>query len=520
MFSDTLKLLDNKPIEKKYPAVEFFIDEMIWGHRLLNDSTPWMAMLEFLNLFKSRHALGQALNEPLEDNCHENFTYCSDYKPTLRTLIFGNPSLFEIAKSNRSDSEKWSHWITQVETYHHFSPEGLSFLKDRFETFDQFTELIRFFQDSVVEPEHSNRRWTSKFIFPFGPDAIYTDALYKNSFVSGGRRFFGRNGELLYLMLNRAKNKGNLAERIETRLLNPNSDWNKLARVLNQPSTETHPENITVGYLPHRERIRYDRLSNDWLALLEINAPQNLLLDALVRISGLHLALYLMEEASLQLGEHHDFHLTIFSTAYNRKYLRDLSVQSRTINARLTIEALKKFLKNFEASDQWQSVPNAEKARNLIKELFRPKNPSKFKGNTKEAVLRGFRDAAIKKHKDHLGKVANEKLRKIGLILVKPGVGKYYDPTDTLLRTLVLSNVKEQLPLNDFLHQIWLKYRLVIGPIEAKKAYGGKLPIDRSHFDYNVQRVEQRLRGLGLLKRLSDDCAFVTNPFMSGRKQS
>jgi len=67
-----------------------------------------------------------------------------------------------------------------------------------------------------------------------------------------------------------------------------------------------------------------------------------------------------------------------------------------------------------------------------------------------------------------------------------------------------------------FLSKLYEKFGLIIGPNEAEKAFE-KLPTDQNAFLQNTQRLEQRLRTLGLLRRLSDDCAYVENPFRSNK---
>ena len=51
-----------------------------------------------------------------------------------------------------------------------------------------------------------NRRWTSRFLAVTGPDMICSDMREAaNQGWSPDRRFFGRGGELVYLMLNRSR---------------------------------------------------------------------------------------------------------------------------------------------------------------------------------------------------------------------------------------------------------------------------------------------------------------------------
>jgi hypothetical protein len=102
------------------------------------------------------------------------------------------------------------------------------------------------------------------------------------------------------------------------------------------------------------------------------------------------------------------------------------------------------------------------------------------------------------------------------LSVSRRGTGTWYAPDDALLKALVMTTVDGREEYHRFLNRIYERYRLVIGVKEAEDAYGN-LPTDEKAFTQNTQRLEQRLRTLGLLRRLSDDCAYVVNPF---RKRS
>src|SRR3546814_9302190 len=81
---------------------------------------------------------------------------------------------------------------------------------DLFETFYDFAAVIDFLQGSSIEGT-SNKRWSSKFVFPFGPNALYEDvSVSAKGGISTDRRFFARTGELLYLMLCRSNRSDEL----------------------------------------------------------------------------------------------------------------------------------------------------------------------------------------------------------------------------------------------------------------------------------------------------------------------
>ena len=68
----------------------------------------------------------------------------------------------------------------------------------------------------------------------------------------------------------------------------------------------------------------------------------------------------------------------------------------------------------------------------------------------------------------------------------------------------------------EFLRRLFVKYRLVIGAREAEQVLAAD-DVNSSAFQDNARRLEQRLVSLGLLRRLSDACAYVENPYWKQR---
>jgi hypothetical protein len=97
----------------------------------------------------------------------------------------------------------------------------------------------------------------------------------------------------------------------------------------------------------------------------------------------------------------------------------------------------------------------------------------------------------------------------------KRGTNRYrYAPTDDLLRALVLANVNAPLEESAFLRHIHKRYRIVIGPAEAKTEVLSYL-FDETDFKKNRDRLVQHLIGMGLAHRMSDACTYVINPMDS-----
>jgi len=203
----------NQPIgaPKQYrDDVYVWVDEAIWGHRLYNDQTPWLVFLEFMAIFRSRQAEGVALNESRQDGAHENFTYEVPRLIPLRQLIFNNPYIRHVEETQDVDSNRWQSWLESFAT-----DDDFGYLRDRFISFARLARVVEFFQTTAIEPDRQ-RRWSSRFLFPYGPNCLYAD-LPAEMNDDPDRRFFARSGELLYLMLNRSGKGPEIAKLISER---------------------------------------------------------------------------------------------------------------------------------------------------------------------------------------------------------------------------------------------------------------------------------------------------------------
>ncbi|MNJ54010.1 hypothetical protein D3C77_494330 [compost metagenome] len=66
---------------------------------------------------------------------------------------------------------------------------------------------------------------------------------------------------------------------------------------------------------------------------------------------------------------------------------------------------------------------------------------------------------------------------------------------------------------DEFLAEAKFRYGLVIGDAEGARLVGAKL-VDQEELSENRTNLEARLVSLGLVRRLSDSCSFVENPFV------
>lgn len=493
--------------------LDMWVDERIWGHRFHNEQTPWLVLLEFFAVFQARYLKNCALSEERKNGKHEDVRYSIPKQESLRFLVFNNPNLRHIEKKVQGNKERWKQWQESVRSKH--NSQEFDYLKTRFGNFSNFAQIVELFQNTSLEQER-NRRWTSKFIFPYGPDCIYADVREERGTLGGSdRRFYARGGELLYLMFNRSRVAKELASLIKEKLLRQDDLWNCLGRNLIREGESDRTQDISLGYLPYESRKEYEDISEDWLKLLGMKIPGAAVLDPLMRLTALHLLLYIMRRSLEEIGDDREPSIVLEIAAPQKTALFNLSVENYKANRTLSRRALETHLISIKNTDDWrkacaQKAP-AEATLKLLKERFRWK-PKEDIGGSPDQIFDKLLEAAHKRHKQHLALVLIDWSRRIGLSVARRHTGTWYSPDDALLKALVMATVDDREEYNRFLKKLYDRYRLVIGVAEAEKAFGC-LPTDERVLAENTSRLEQRLRTLGLLRRLSDDCAYVINTF-------
>src|SRR4051812_46787726 len=90
---------------------ELWVDEAIWGHRLHDEQTPWLAFLEFLTVLQSEHRAGRALTET---NGANTLRYQPNRFLHLRNILFNNPRLVALTKEIPDEEGRWSQWLSDM----------------------------------------------------------------------------------------------------------------------------------------------------------------------------------------------------------------------------------------------------------------------------------------------------------------------------------------------------------------------------------------------------------------------
>ncbi len=234
--------------------VDFTVDEHIWGHRLYDEQLPHLTVLEFLSVLGANRA------NPLANDPAADVRYAPQQQIRLRGLLFNNPYVETVRERGDPDEDKWRDWMELFKQDATGRDDlDMEYLRKSFLTFDDFAKALELLRSSSFEAR-SNKRWSSKFVFPFGPDALYEDLRIDSGGASNDRRFFARTGEVLYLMLSRASNGRELGKKLVERLFDAGAPMNRLVKVLQgEPQHAESTKTIGQRYLPHARPMQSSR---------------------------------------------------------------------------------------------------------------------------------------------------------------------------------------------------------------------------------------------------------------------
>lgn len=507
-----------EPHERHPEDVHVWAEQQVWGHRFMNDQTPWYLLLEAMGIMAHRAADKNADKIfPGPDGGRDaRVNYSMNMNQTLRTILFVDRHIDEIAASQAyvTDPSKWNRWFELMGK----NGEGVrkfGYLKERFTKFAAFRNAVDLLRSAEVES--SAKRPTSRHLAPRGPALLSADfGEKKGNRVNKDRRFFARGGELFYLMLNRSAQSAALEPLVRERLLSDGSRWNALAKVFDPPMPEEKVGFENLGYLPCRSHPAYDLAGKDWLAVVSLDGlPDDNLPEPLMRLAGLAVIRYIVDRAAETLGRDPlpiPLDMVSASTVAVQKISKDCFRQHRD----MTRTALEKLILGTHEDPRWQAaLADANKVRSA-KEYMQQRfsvDPDDFGMMRPEDYPEYVAREAVENHDQHLGRVLGVYAEKIGMAVARRGSGRWYAAGDGLLEALVLANVTVPVELEAFLHDLWSKYGFVVGTEIAREAFPSA---NYAQFKANQRILEERLRVLGLLNRLSDDCAFVTNPFHQG----
>lgn len=500
-------------------SVDFCVDENIWGHRLYDEQLPHLTMLEFLGV------LGSNLERPLRP--HDGLGGSVKFQPQrqvrLRGLLFNNPYIDAIAESQLPDEEKWRQWFEKfAQGATGKGDENMAYLRQSFSSFGDFAKTVELLRASSFESK-SNKRWSSKFVFPFGPDALYEDLkIDSDGGMSNDRRFFARTGELLYLMLTRSGKGSQLGDLLVRELFKSNAPMNRLAKSL-QGDPQPADEPRLSGYLPEEKNPRFDQICEDCLAILAKDLPIYDALEHLIAITGLNMLLYFLERAKRIAGDEEPVELICEIVSRERTKVRALSVESYQFNQGISSKAVRAYVEAIRLEAAWTQAASAEDPETERVKLMRDRfqwppldgrDEEDYEGKNPDDLVDELVKLALARHEQHVGKIHGAWSRALGLSSRRLSRSNRYAPNDRLLKSIVIAVVDDRMQFDEFLTEAKRRYGLIFGDAEGTHLINAKR-VDQAELSENRANLEARLVGLGLMRRLSDSCSFVENPFVS-----
>ena len=523
--------MTEKTIRDRYSNVRLWLEERIWGHRIYDESTPELALLELLNVVNAVHCgpdnsipfSDPDLGEPRRVSYHRSLP--------LRTILFNNPDIAEPVRRFGANRDRWAahrqelarRWAAcrqhaggdhLAQCFAH--PDGFNYLEERLGNYEDYAAAVQALRETGIEVR-SNKRWTSKFLFPFCEGARFED-LHEKKF-STDRRFFGRTGEIAYLMLARSGYGSEIWSGLQKVLFdeaaNHRRRWAHVIQALTPPENaegmDSTTSGVPIGYLPQTSHPCFTQYGEDTAAILTAEMPEYDSLSHLARLTAFHLQHYILTVAGEDqvnrprypieiAGDHPDLVRRLSQRQYSAN--REASLG----RLRREIDRWRSELKTSSSVDQLQEVGSFWS--DLDKEVGA--TTSKNEKAVVEKVWNKLTEAGIRKHRRHLGAVHHEFCRTCGLSSATGARQYRYCPDDSLLRTLVIANVAKRMEFRELLDRWFDRYGFTIARRHAERVFNRH---DLGDFATNERRLRRRLTSLGLLRVLSDDYAYVVNRY-------
>ena len=489
--------------------------ESMWGHRLWHRQTPWLILLEFLIVAEALQEQGVPFCDDENSNAIPE-KYRVKKRLFLRYLLFRNPEIDQFTTRRWSDEETWSKWID------YFKPrlpeEGVNaapeFLRGNFKRFSDFAAAVKLLRETAVDARSTKKR-ASPFVFPFGPSALYEDL---DARLKSDRTVFGRTGELLYMMLRRSGLCSELSPLI-AEFLASDTPNNLLLRKLQPPDQPGSGDFKPIGYLPYKTHPAFRRLAEDWLSIHKLKLPGFDAYQHYAPLATFHLLLYQTETAAAWTKDPNVFFVCEV-IADRPEAIRQQSIRSFQRNESRTRDAIAGAMASLFEHEEWKKIvaPDSDlpadeqvtEALAFLNQRIGLDGKELQPASSIAALTELLNDRFGRKLDDNIGLLHRDYGKSCGFINKRSARSLRYAPTDSLLKTLVLANVETRLELQDFLRRLYDRYRLVFGPDEAELVEGADF--EGAVFKNNSKRLEDRLKSMGMLNRLSDGVAFVENP--------
>lgn len=487
-----------------------------------------MTLVEFLNVFNGISFEQQNPDRVLTEETSHLKDYNVPRRIILRSLIFNNPYIDEIYSSS---SDPWTEWCErfiadnqteQVDKDNvRLKLKDLNILKSLFKSrddrtsFENFVKVVRLIRQSGINL-NSQKRWTSKFVFPWGKHCLFAELERSGSWSD--RRFFGRNGELLFMMLCFADRREELSEKINTVLLNSGDEYDAICEALTfgEDGFVCIPGKnceLPVDFFDNSRR-RINIICDDLIDVLSLPIPAPDIVQHASRLLSLNLLCYYLEQSFAVLQKYTPDGDKLVRTPLLCEALQKESSDIRRISkrffdmnekmSRMAVHAY--YNANIDAPEAYKLEELAE--GETLELTAQEEEEEEGKGDSLRAIGTN--------HDRHWGALHKMFGKDCGLSTDMFTRGARYAPSDDLLETLAATLIpKRRMLFSTFLQEAYDRYGLVFGEVEFQRT-GVKIPDlipDNNVLKENRRRLKNRFNSLGLLVSLSDGFEYILNPY-------
>lgn len=526
----------------------------IWGHRFKDGQRGPEYTLEFLNVFAGT---GFSLEKKYYDRRKmiefRQFVYEGEKEGSKGHIAMFDDKKKEVIRNKLGVNEK------QLEDLQVF-----------------FKNLTIPLMTPMGKPV--DRSWYAQMMYPLHESLLFTEVRVNrdkgnlnNLSINYERNFFARGGELYYLMLHYGTlNNSDLRVSIEKNMKKLLSSSSGVIAVINQineafgeysVSSKDQPaplikdselsevisgwEKSEYPVLPNVDLQLYKEFAEELNALLMLKIDIYEMFDILTSLITFQLHRYMIYQSEQIVDE--DTHYFIDCLEGQNKSIKFLAQDSYRIHEAVVGEAYKTFVeervlevfpeeKAEEKIHNWRSEfddSEQEKIKGYYL-FFEELNFQNLHAQKKKKLIEALEtqdiERARKMLKLRIVELYMEDLSKTQIPIMKTlardgqfiisgkGSKPRYVLHDNVLSALVYAtlNGESTLPYDDFLNELYKKYRIIIGEDAAKKSgLYSKEGINLSHFRSNEKKMRQKLKQNGLLQEYSDATALITNPYFT-----
>lgn len=551
-----------------YPLADW-----IFGHRL-TDGQHWIEyMLEFLNVLVGfDYKLGQGDDSLLgQDGYRDGYKRRARYG--LRRFIF-----YDDREKTKDPRDDLALRFLQDELQKSALPTGvtangdspLTLAKELLRSYSAIEVSRSWFAKSLF-PAHEEllfwealrkgaTKWRSSAVGEEEPMPSELDGPMQLS----ARNFFARGGEIYYLILSagtrsQPEQRSVIEQRLRFLLTEANPAIGRLARTIDEGWLNVwrdKEENLSeegqttykLGWLPDPECQLYREIASDLETLLKARLDPLETLDLLAHLICFHLLIYVYhrtqspEEATCDTGRCLDARrptILVDCLEGRSPHLRRVSSSLYKELEQLQLQRARGYVEKLVDTWAIERADDPSFAQNLVDKAEQHFNVrSLHRSNLRdyesevERLERAFARGQIgaEEHareyssilatllitrfrKQFLG-VHRKLARSTGFVLPNRGTSQRYVLGDTLLKAIVLANVRpgRRLEYGAFLEQIYQRYGLVVGQREARTSgLYDRRPINVEYYNDNMNALENKLKNAWLLEQYSDATALVVN---------